>query len=399
MTDRTAVPERVTQRAKTARRGGGSGPQAVGDYVGQPAGEAAQAVRRGGLRPGLDRSFGCPAELTGLVVAQDPAAGSGLARNGMVTLYVAAPGGEPLDGDAELAPAASGASEGELRAPEPPDESLSTAPVPARPRRRKRGLARHPPTAVEPPPAPTMPGESASEHVPPQGAVEPLGEWPAEIDAPARALEDEPTVELGEREVPHDDEFVVQVEDVLAGRSGPPGWRGVYPRRRAARRGLQGQGRLRGWLREHRMLAGAIGAALILWTLVGAISAVDGHHPRTPPASALAPSRAPTVSHPLPATKLPAAPKPAAPRTPERSLRPHTARHRAPRAAPSRPAQHGAPRPVHPVAAVVRETVALAAAPAPTHSPAPQPSAAAPPQASTPPASSPEQSAGGLFSP
>ena len=93
MTDRTAVPERVTQRAKTARRGGGSGPQAVGDYVGQPAGEAAQAVRRGGLRPGLDRSFGCPAELTGLVVAQDPAAGSGLARNGMVTLYVAAPGG------------------------------------------------------------------------------------------------------------------------------------------------------------------------------------------------------------------------------------------------------------------------------------------------------------------
>ncbi len=399
MTDRTAVPERVTQRAKTARRGGGSGPQAVGDYVGQPAGEAAQAVRRGGLRPGLDRSFGCPAELTGLVVAQDPAAGSGLARNGMVTLYVAAPGGEPLDGDAELAPAASDASEGELRAPEPSDESLSTTPVPARPRRRKRGLAQRPLTAVEPPSAPTMPGESASERVPAQGAVEPLGEWPAEIDAPAGALEDEPTGELDEREVPHDDEFVVQVEDVLAGRSGPPRWRGAYPRRRAAMRGLRGQGRVRRWLGEHRTLAGAIGAALALWTLVGAISAVDGHHPRTPPASALAPSRAPTVSHPLPATKLPAAPKPAPRRTPARSLHPHTAQHGAPRAAQSRPAQHRTPRPVHPVAPAVRETVVSAATPAPAHSPAPQPSVAAPPRASAAPAPAPEQSAGGLFSP
>lgn len=399
MTDRTAVPERVTQRAKTARRGGGSGPQAVGDYVGQPAGEAAQAVRRGGLRPGLDRSFGCPAELTGLVVAQDPAAGSGLARNGMVTLYVAAPGGEPLDGDAEFAPAACGASEGELRAPEPPDESLSTEPVPVRPRRRKRGLAQRPPMAVEPPPAPPMPGESAGEHVPAQSAVEPLGEWPAEVDVPVGALEDEPTVELDEREVTHDDKFVVQVEDVLAGRSGPPAWRGAYPRRRAVMRGFRGQGRVRGWLREHRRLAGAIGAALALWTLVGVISAMDGHHPHTPPAGALAPSRAPTVSHPLPATKLPAAPKPAPRRTPARAPRPHTAQRQAPRAAPSRLAQHRAPRPVHPVAPAVRGPDVSAAVPAPTQAPAPQPSAAAPPRASTSPAPSREQSGGGLFSP
>jgi PASTA domain-containing protein len=393
MTDRTAVPERVSQRAKTARRSGGSGSQAVGDYVGQPAGEAAQAVRRAGLRAGLDRSFGCPAELVGLVVAQDPAAGSGLARNGMVTLYVAAPGGEPLDGDDELAPGASGAADDELRAPEPADGSPSTTPVPARPRRRKRGRAQRPPTVVEPPPAPTMPGESASEHVPPQDAVEPLHEWPAEIDAPAGALEDEPTGELDEREVAHDDEFVVQVEDVLAGRSGPLAWRGAYPR---ATRGLRGRGRVRAWLGEHRMLAGTVGAALALWIVVGAVSVVDGHHPRTPAASALTPSRAPAVRHPVPTTKPPAAPKSTPPRTPTRSPRPHTAQHRAPRAAPSRPAQHRAPRPVHPVAPAVRETVLPAATP-PTQPPA-RPSTAAPPP-STPPAPAPEQSGGGLFSP
>jgi hypothetical protein len=63
----------------------------------QPAGDAAQGVRRSGLCPGLDRSFGCEAELIGLVVAQEPAAGSDLARNGMVTLYVAAPGSGPMD--------------------------------------------------------------------------------------------------------------------------------------------------------------------------------------------------------------------------------------------------------------------------------------------------------------
>jgi len=66
-------------------------------------------VRRAGLCPGLDRSFGCEAELIGLVVAQEPAAGSDLARNGMVTLYVAAPGAGPMDEEpaaTEAAPAA-----------------------------------------------------------------------------------------------------------------------------------------------------------------------------------------------------------------------------------------------------------------------------------------------------
>ncbi len=397
MTERAAVPERVSQRAKTARRGGGAGPQAVGDYVGQPAGEAAQAVRRAGLRPGLDRSFGCPAELTGLVVAQDPAAGSDLARNGMVTLYVAAPGGEPLEGDADLAPPAASAAEGEPRAPESADEPPSTTPLPARPRRRKHGHAQRVPAPVEPPPTPTVPRESASEHVPARPTVEPSGEWPAAVDAPASALEDETTVELGERELPHDEEFVVQVEDVLAGRSGPPSWRGAYPRRRAAIRGLGGRGRVRGWFREHRKLVGAVGAALALWTLVGVLSAMDGHHARTPSANVLAPSRAPAVRRPA-LTPKPSAAKTLTPEALARSSRPRTARRQMSSPSPRRPLQRHAPQAVRQMAAPeTGETVVSAATSAPAQPPAP-PSAAAPPP-STPPARAPEQSGGGLFSP
>ena len=398
MTDRTAVPERVTQRAKTARRGGGSGPQAVGDYVGQPAGEAAQAVRRGGLRPGLDRSFGCPAELTGLVVAQDPAAGSGLARNGMVTLYVAAPGGEPLDGDAELAPAASGASEGELRAPEPPDESLSTKPVPARPRRRKRGLAQRPPTAVEPPPAPTMPGESASERVPAQAPWSRWANGRAEIDAPVGALEDEPTVELDEREVPHDDEFVVQVEDVLAGRSGPPALArglsatassdartpGPGSRARMARRAPDARWR-------HRRGAGAVDArrrhlrdgrpspAHAAGQRARAESRADGEP--SPPGDQAASSAKAGAAQDAGAIPAPA----------------HRSASGAARCAISASVSTCTAA-CAPVAPAVRE----AACPQRHRgraSPAPQPSAAAPPRASAPPAPAPEQSGGGLFSP
>lgn len=397
MSERTAVPERVSQRAKTARRGG-AGVQAVGDYVGQPAGEAAQAVRRAGLRPGLDRSFGCPVELTGLVVAQDPAAGSDLARNGMVTLYVAAPGGEPLDRDAEITPQAASAAEGEPRAPEPADDPPSTTPLPARPRRRKQGHAQRAPAPLAPPPTPTVPRESSSEHVPVRPTVEPSGESPAAVDAPASALEDEPTGELGERELPHDEELVVQVEDVLAGRSGPHSWRGAYPRRRAAIRGLGGRGRVRGWLREHRKLVGAVCTVLALWTLVGVLSATGDHRARTPSANALAPGRAPAVRHTALVPKPSVVEKPT-PEAAARSPRPRTAQRQMSSASPRRPLQRHAPQAVRQTAPpTTAETVAPAATPAAAQPPAPRPSAAAPPP-STPPAPVPEQSGGGLFSP
>lgn len=381
MTDRTAVPERVTRCAKTARRGGGSGPQVVGDYVGQPAGEAAQAVRRAGLRPGLDRSFGCPAELTGLVVAQDPAAGSGLARNGMVTLYVAAPGGGPIDGDAEFTSAASSAAEGELRASAPADDSPGTTPVPARPRRRKQGLAQCPPAAAEPSPAPAIPRESASEPVSAQGAVEPLGECPP-VDAPVGALEGALAEGSSAAEFSHDDDdddFVVHVEDVLAGRSGPIAWRRAYPRWRVMC-GLGSGGAVRAWIGEHRKLAGTIGTALALWTVIGVSSALDGHHARSASASTVAPSTAaPDPSHRAPSPEPAPAQNSNAHKAPAGPARSHRSRPGSSRAASRGPVRRHAPR---------------AAAPVPAPSRAPVPSAST---ASSSPA--PEQTGGGLFSP
>jgi hypothetical protein len=92
-------PERSSKR--TCRRLHAA--TAVGDYVGQSAGHAARAVRRAGLRPGLDRSFGSDPELIGTIVAQDPPAGSELVRNAKVTLYVAAPGPPNTQETIELA--------------------------------------------------------------------------------------------------------------------------------------------------------------------------------------------------------------------------------------------------------------------------------------------------------
>jgi hypothetical protein len=391
MTDRIAVPERVSQRAKTARRSGGSGgSQTVGDYVGQPAGEAAQAVRRAGLRPGLDRSFGCPAELIGLVVAQDPAAGGVLARNGMVTLYVAAPGGEPQNGDG--APATSGELDETLAASEAIEQEPSS-PSPLRPQRRASGDARRSPipvqAPVEPPPLPAAVEQAAPiDSFAPAGGTPPPPVSLPEIDAPEGALEDEfADDDPGEGEFPHED-FVVHVEDVLAGRSGPPGWRRAYPTRRGALYGLGHAGCGRAWVREHRMLAGVCGLALAVWMVVGLASALDGHHARTLPASAVAPKRAPGAWRhdpaPKPARKL------SARKTTARSPRFRPAR-RAPRAARPRRTRT-AHRSLRAGVPAVREALA----PAARQAPAPPP----PSEAPAPPASTaPEQSGGGLFSP
>lgn len=90
-----AVSDTATVRALApTRTGDPAAGVRVSDHVGQPAAEAARAVRRAGLRPGLDRSFGCEPQLTGLVVAQEPASGEQIARNAMVTLYIAAPGAQ-----------------------------------------------------------------------------------------------------------------------------------------------------------------------------------------------------------------------------------------------------------------------------------------------------------------
>src|ERR1700683_4408612 len=132
MTDRTASSGRAVERSKSARRGGPSGRQAVGDYVGRPASDAAQAVRRAGLRPGLDRSFGCASELVGQVVEQEPTAGSDLTRNGLVTLYVAAPGVAEMTSEEHPRPAPATPV-----VPAAPDAGEEDAPSSAAPRRRR----------------------------------------------------------------------------------------------------------------------------------------------------------------------------------------------------------------------------------------------------------------------
>src|SRR5271166_417066 len=75
-------------------RRGSRGSVTVGDYLDAPAAAAVRAVRRVGLCPGLDRQFGGEPQTIGLVVAQEPQAGSEVARGAMVTLFVsaAAPG-------------------------------------------------------------------------------------------------------------------------------------------------------------------------------------------------------------------------------------------------------------------------------------------------------------------
>jgi len=395
MTDRTTSAGRAIAGAKPTRRGGPSGRQAVGDYVGQPAGDAAQAVRRAGLRPGLDRSFGCAEELIGLVVAQEPTAGSSLARNGMVTLYVAAPGSEPIDEETDAARVESGGPEpaalGQAEA-----EQAEAASAPARVRRRKPGLARRAAPEFDAPPAPALP-DRASASKPPTvvlaaPAVEPPWECQPERGGPdGKPLDDNAPEELG-KEALSDHDFVVHVEDVLAGRSGPARWHGVYPRRRAARQ--RGGGRaVRAWLREHRLAGSAFGAAILLWAIVAFASAVDGQHSHTPAASAITRSEQPTTRHRTHASKR--APTPSS---------------RTPRVTPRYPART-APGPVfrtrrrRAAPAPVRETVAppvapVGEAPAPQAPPpaAPAPAAAAP-VASAPPATAPEQTGGGLFSP
>jgi hypothetical protein len=374
MNDRTAVQARGTQRAKGSRRGGPSGRQVVGEYVGQPAGDAAQAVRRAGLCPGLDRSFGCEAELIGLVVAQEPAAGSDLARNGMVMLYVAAPGAGPMDEEpaatmsGQPGPATVAAVLAEI---EPPDAARE----PRRARRRKPGLARQATRVVDPPTAPIpLEGEPAED-------VPLAPEWGSadgeELDG--GRLEEQSDAELSQ------DDFVVHLDDVLGGRTDrTPAWRRVYPRRRTFGP-LTRVGGIRLWLGEYSLLAKAVGAALAVWILVGLASALDSQHAGTPTASLASPSHRPTrtrttqarppVSAPSAASARPTARPPQLRRAARHSEAPHLDRQRAPVIEAA----------AHPERMAVQ---APAAAP-----PAPPASASAP---AAPPV---QQTQGGLFSP
>jgi hypothetical protein len=237
---------------RTPRRGGPPGRLVVGEYVGQLAADAAQAVRRSGLLPGLERSFGCDPELTGRVVAQEPAAGSDLARNGIVSLYVAAPGTDP-DPSPEHQPQ-----------PMTPSASAthdsSAEPVPRSPAslrgRRKPGLSHGETRMFDPAPAPTLPAVDMATN-------------------DGEDLAEEPRDEAGQRE-PSDEQLMARASDVFAGRTdGTLTSQRAYAHNREA--GVAASnGQVRGWLATHRRVAKTTGAMLVLSALL-ALAMLAGH--------------------------------------------------------------------------------------------------------------------------
>ncbi|HEX4836945.1 MAG TPA: PASTA domain-containing protein [Solirubrobacteraceae bacterium] len=375
MSNTTAAPARSSQRAQ---RGAPSGRLTVGEYVGQRAAQAAQAVRRAGLRPGMNRSFGCDPELVGLVIAQEPASGSELARNGLVTLYVAAPGADP-DQEALDAPAAAELDQPHDAPSEPVEAVLGEVQEsPEQPRvrrRRKPGHAGSAPVSVGTPPAPSPPGSEIHG-----------GAWEQELLA--RAPEDGLSADF-ELPVPRSgqalhegspqeaggEEFVVHADDVFAGRT-EPAWRRVYPRSPLRTRRL---GAWRSWFAGRPFVVKAAGVLVAVWAVVALTSMLAGSTGSTHHASAVAGLER---QHPIQQASVPA------PRTPARGRARHVHRHAVLLAHDRQPARA---RRVFVRAERVRPRTVIA----PRAVEAPAVSAPAPPT----PAPVREQSQGGLFSP
>jgi hypothetical protein len=196
-------------------------PLIVVDYVGQTAAEAAQALRRAGLRPALERSFGWEPKLCGQVVAQDPTAGSEVARNTLVTLYVAAPeAGHDQQPTHEHPP---DPVETVVPADESPVETQGQD-TRARRRRRKPGMAERQAYSFDAPPPPAPPTVSHPPAVVDRQQIEGPITREAEY-TPAVEDSDEPAFRSDELE-----QLVSQVDAMFAGEV-PIAWRRVYPTR------------------------------------------------------------------------------------------------------------------------------------------------------------------------
>jgi PASTA domain len=232
----------ATPLAATQLRGGGRGDArrgrvVVAEHVGQTAAQAAQAIRRSGLRPALERSLGCEPELIGQIVAQEPSPGSELARNAMVTLYVAAPGAaareespdpthapsveEPASAAlASVVVSADRAQEGRLKVRSRRKPGLS--------RGRTRGALDARPTAV------VADAGGASRHIA-AVAEEPTDQWldAAETSAPVAprpTAGGQYTAVADVLEVLDEEQLIALADDIFAGRTGVS-WRRVYPTR------------------------------------------------------------------------------------------------------------------------------------------------------------------------
>jgi hypothetical protein len=328
------------QLAAQARRPRGRGParlQTVGDYAGQLAGEAAQAVRRAGLKPGLERSFGFAAELRGQIVAQEPEVGSELARNGLVTLYVAAPGSAPPGEEAAAGPAASEHPDVEVSTRGLADAEPASDRTGAAPRRRKsrRAPGAGGPAFEAPPPPSLATGEEAAEAL--------------SLDAA-----DHGEVE-GDRAT---EEHVIDADELFAGRASGVAWRRVYPRRHSGFRP-----RLAG---RSRLVRAAL-ALLAVWLVVAVAAALTGHRASPPPPRARqVHARARAQTPPL--ASVPARPSERRAPTAHRhaARRPSAPKRRRPRRAPAgHPAQQATHTATTPAATTPTAATPTSRAPAP----------------------------------
>jgi hypothetical protein len=373
MSTEATAGARASSGEQAADGGRVAGLLKVGDYVGQPAAAAAQAVRRRGLRPGLERSYGCSLDEQGLIVAQDPACGSDLARGSMVSLYVAAPGPAAntegdLDGG-QAAPAGPTAQAAEAGG------QARTAPgSPARRRKSRPGAGQRElfrPAADPEPQAggDALPHERRQPAEPP--AAEP--EEPQDIAGDRRWPLDSAGAAGTEELEPFDEARLTRTEEMFARRTGrAPGWR------RARVPG--GRRRMTRAARGHPVLAGVTSAALATWICVAGVTAFASPSGRAAAGSGHSVRAASTPPRRAASANTPAA------GAPRRRARPEPTREMTRR----RPAAMPAAR---------------RATPAPTQEPAvqgaPPPEATPPPSASAPPqsAGAPQQSGGGPFSP
>lgn len=111
----------------------------VEDFDGVPAAPAAVALRRAGLRPALERTFHWDEETHGLVVAQEPPAGSEVPLNSTVLLFVSAPGERETFDRAPEPPRCGTEKAAEEHGVEP--EEVEGRAFTVRRRRRKPGLS------------------------------------------------------------------------------------------------------------------------------------------------------------------------------------------------------------------------------------------------------------------
>jgi hypothetical protein len=310
----------------------------VGDYLNSPAAAAVRAVRRVGLSPGLDRQFGGEPQTIGLVVAQDPQAGSEIARGAMVTLYVSAPAaGAPDEPQARSEVASEERDQVSEIALHPEVEpqaahapAVSATASPARPRRKRRAR-------------PSATGEGGHPQAPVPTAAPPPEMLDERDDQRAPTHQHDPEANITDAE-PAWDQLTFEMRNVFA--AGPLGLarRSLYPRKPLSLRAHT----CSAWVRGHKASALTACAVLALAMSLGATREQTASSRTTGPIAASAPpARRSTSLRTTPAARThPPQLAPAAPG----HRHTHAARRARPHATAGTPAPASPPSPPVPAA-------------------------------------------------